>query len=122
MFEAKWAAPASLESFVTYTIEVRPDGKPIKGASLQMPFGEITGTGNATVAEEVCPWDGNLDSCGDQRLDLKVVLSSDKSKKAVDSGYFKSPLTAVRVSTPVDVAPGRGGTAILEGFITVFAQ
>lgn len=107
---------------MTYTIEVQPDGKPIKGASLQMQFGEITGTGKATVMAELCPLDGNSDNCGDKQLDLKVVLSSDKSKKAVDSGHFKSPLTAVRAFTPVDVAPGSGGTATLEGFMTVFAQ
>lgn len=122
LFEAKWVAKASHESFVTYTLEVQPNGKPIKGASLQMQFGEITGTGKATVGTELCPLDGTFDSCGDQRLDLKVVLSSDGSKKAIDSGNFKTPMTAVRVSTPVDVVTGGGGTATLEGFMTVFAQ
>ncbi len=122
VFEAKWAAPSSLESFVTYAVEVQPDGKPIKGASLQMQFGEITGTSKATVEAELCSLDSNSDTCGGQQLDLKVVVSSDKSKKAVDSGHFKTPLRALRVSTPLDVAPGSGGTATLEGFMTVFTQ
>lgn len=54
LFEAKWAAPDSRESFVSYTVEVQLNGKPITGASLEMQFGEITGTGEARVAAQLC--------------------------------------------------------------------
>ena len=122
LFEGKWTAPVSNESFVTYTIEVEPNGKPINGASLQMQSGEITGTGQARVVVELCPLQDSPDSCGSEGLNLKVVLSKAASNQAIDQGQFKSPLTAVRVSTPVDVAPGNGGTAALKGFMTVFTQ
>jgi hypothetical protein len=87
-----------------------------------MQFGEITGTGKATVMAELCSLEGGSDSCGEQQLDLKVVISADRSKKAVDNGQFKNPLMTVRVSTPIEVTPGKGGTATLNGFMTVFSQ
>ena len=122
LFEGKWTAPVPKESFVTYTIEVQPNGKPIHGASLQMQSGEITGTGQARVVAKLCPMQDSSDSCGSEGLNLKVVLSKAASNHPVDQGQFKSPLTAVRVSTPVDVFPGSGGSAALKGFMTVFTQ
>jgi hypothetical protein len=122
LLEAKWAAPTSQESFVTYTIAVQPNGKPIKGATLEMQLGEITGTGEATVMAALCSPAGSSDGCREEQLDLKVVLSSGQSNKAVDEGNFKNPLTAVRVTTPVELAPGRDGTATLDSFMTVFSQ
>ncbi len=61
LFEGKWAA-ASEESFVSYDIEAQANGKPITGASLQMQFGEISGTGTATVLADLCPLDGTTES------------------------------------------------------------
>jgi hypothetical protein len=119
LFEAKWAS-ASEESFVSYDVEVQPDGRPISGASLQMRFGEITGTGRATVLADLCPWDAATDSCASQKLELKVALSANGPKTAADNGQFKEPQRAVRVVTPIDVAPGSGGTADLDGFMAIF--
>jgi hypothetical protein len=121
LFEAKWAAPDSQESFVSYTLEVQPNGKPITGASLEMQFGEIAGTGEARVAAELCP-ESNSDACSDEDLSLNVILSASQPRKAVDKGQLKNPLTAVRVVTPLDIAPGSGGSASLYGFMMVFTQ
>jgi hypothetical protein len=57
LFEGKWTS-ASEDSYVTYNVEVQPQGKPITGASLEMQFGEITGAGKATVLTDLCPMDG----------------------------------------------------------------
>ena len=94
---------------MSYEVEVQPNGKPITGASLEMQFGQITGTGRATVLADMCPEDGSAASCGTQKVELKVVLSADGSKKPLDNAQFKEPLKAIRVITPVYVAPGSGG-------------
>jgi len=119
LFEAKWAS-ASQGSFVSYDVKVEPGGKPITGASLEMQFGQITGPGRATVLTDLFPLDGITDSCGSQKLELKVVLSADRSKKPLDNVQFKESQTEIRVVTPVDVAPGSGGSATLRGFMAVF--
>ena len=119
LFEAKWAS-ASQDSFVSYSVEAQPNGKPITGASLQMQFGTITGTGKAKILTEMCSADGSTDSCGSQKLELKVVLSAKGRKTPEASGQFKEPQRAIRVVTPIDVAPGSGGSADLDGFMSVF--
>ena len=121
LFEAKWAS-ASQGSFVSYDVKVEPGGKPITGASLEMQFGQITGTGRATVLTDLCPLDGITDGCGSQKLELKVVLSADRAKKPLDNVRFKESQTEIRVVTPVDVAPGSGGSVTLHGFMAVFRQ
>lgn len=119
LFEGKWTS-ASEDSYVSYDVEAQPHGKPITGASLEMQFGEITGTGKATVQSDLCSTDGASDNCGTQKLELKVVLSATGPKKPQDNGAFKEPQTEIHVVTPVDVAPGSGGTATLDGFMAVF--
>jgi hypothetical protein len=119
LFEAKWAS-ASQESFVSYDIEAQPNGKPITGASLQMQFGEITGTGTATVLADLCPLDGTTGTCGPQKLELKVVLSANGPRTPADNGQFQVPQRAIRVVTPIDVASGSGGSADLDSFMAVF--
>jgi len=119
LFEGKWASTQQ-ESFVSYTVEATPNGKPITGASLEMQFGQITGNGKAQVVARLCPAGGLDASSKPQKLQLQVVLSPDKSKKSMDQGQFKDPQQQVRVTTPVDVSTGRGGTAELDGFMTVF--
>ena len=120
LFEARWVAPSYRNSFVSYTVEVLPNGKPITGASLEMQFGEITGTGEAQVTAELCPLDSSSGSCGTQELDLKVMLNNQGSKKASDKGQFRNALRGVRVLTPLIVASGKDGSASLNGFMTVF--
>jgi hypothetical protein len=119
LFEGKWVS-ASGESFVSYIVEVQPHGKPITGASLEMQFGQITGTGKAAVAADLCPVDGVAQSCGPQKIELQVVLTASGSKKPTDKGQFNDPQQQIRVVTPVDVSPGSGGTAELDSFMTVF--
>ena len=119
LFEAKWAS-ASRESFVSYHVDVQPNGKPIRGASLQMQFGTITGTGKATVLADMCPSDATTDSCTSEKLELKVVLSAHGPKTPAANGQFKEPQKVIRVVTPIDVAPGSGGSADLDGFMSVF--
>ena len=119
LFEGKWAS-ASRESFVSYIVEVQPHGKPITGAGLEMQFGQITGTGKAAVMAELCAVASAGESCGPQTLELQVVLSANGSKKPEDKGQFKDPQQQVRVVAPVDSSPGRGGTAELDSFMTVF--
>jgi hypothetical protein len=118
LFEAKWAS-ASQSSFVSYTVEVL-HGKPISGASLEMQFGEITGTGTVTVLSDLCPEDTKTNQCGTQALELKVVLSADNAKKPVDTVQFTEPQKAIRVVTPLHVTPGAGGSAALDAFMAVF--
>ena len=119
LFEAKWVS-ASEGSFVSYNVEAQPNAKPITGASLQMKFGEITGTGMATVLADLCSSDGTTDTCGSQKLELKVVLSGSGPKTPEANGQFKEPQKEIRVVTPIDVASGSGGSADLDSFMTVF--
>jgi hypothetical protein len=119
LFEGKWSS-TSEKSYVSYLVEVQPNGKAITGASLEMQFGKITGTGTATVWADLCPIEGTSPSCGGQMLELKVVLSAAGSRKPLDEGRFKKPQQQVRVVTPVDVASGSGGSASLDGFMAVF--
>ena len=119
LFEGKWSS-ASQKSYVSYVVEVQPNGKAITGASLEMQFGQITGTGIATVLADLCPVEGASQSCGSQKLELRVVLSAAGAKKPLDKGRFKEPQQQIRVVTPVDVASGSGGSASLDGFMAVF--
>ncbi len=119
LMEGKWSS-ASQDSYVSYDVEVQPHGKPITGATLEMEFGEITGTGKATVDAALCATDGSANGCGSQKLDLEVVLSAKGPRKPRDKGDFKDPQTEIHVVTPVDVAPGSGGSATLDGFMAVF--
>ncbi len=119
LFEAKWAS-ASEDSFVSYNVDAQPNGKPISGASLQMQFGTITGTGSATVLARLCPVDGTTDACVSQEIELKVVLSAKGPKTPASTGRFNEPQKAIRVVIPIDMAPGSGGSADLDGFMAVF--
>ena len=118
LFEAKWTSD-SQKSLVSYDVEVEPNGKPITGASLEMQSGQITGTGRVTVLADLCPED-SADGCAAQTLELKVDISADGAKKPLDEAQFKEPQKAIRVVTPVDLDPGPGGSASLEGFMAVF--
>jgi hypothetical protein len=119
LLEAKWAS-ASKDSFVSYNVEALPNGEPIKGASLQMQFAEITGTGKAMVLADLCSSDGTTDSCGPQKLELKVVLSAGGPKTPADNNQFQEPQRAIRVVNPIHVTSGTGGSAKLDSFMTVF--
>ena len=59
LIEATWVAPSYQGSFVSCTVAVQPNGKPIGGATLEMQFGQITGTGEAKVVAELCSGGGS---------------------------------------------------------------
>lgn len=118
LFEGKWVS-ASQESFVSYTVDAQPQGKPIVGVSLEMQFGQITGTGIAKVLEQLCLPDAVAQSCRQQLLELKVILCA-KSRKPLDSIQFKQPLRQIQVTTPVAVLAGSGSSASMDGFMSVF--
>lgn len=119
LFEAKWVAP-SAQSFVSYTIDVQPKGKPISGATLQMQFGEITGAGEAKVETEICPLAASADKCGAPELKLQVVLSTGPARKVSDTGQLNGSTRQLRVVHLLSVAVGKGGTASFNGFMAVF--
>ncbi|MGB8888790.1 MAG: hypothetical protein WCC87_18825 [Candidatus Korobacteraceae bacterium] len=120
LIEAAWVAPSNQESSVSYTVEVQPKGKSISGATLEMQYGQITGTGKAMVFAELCPVAGDADHCGVPQLKLAVELDSTQPRKVMDSGELKTPLREVRVISPLTIATGKNGTASLNGFMTVF--
>jgi hypothetical protein len=119
LFEGKWAAAAS-DSYVSYMVATTYQGRPINGVSLEMQFGQITGSGKASVTADLCAANGADVNCGAQKMELQVVLSADGSRKAMDSAHFQQPQTEIRVMTPVAVSPGKGGSVELDGFMTVF--
>jgi hypothetical protein len=119
LFEGKWASAAS-DSYMSYMVATTYKGRPINGASLEMQLGQITGAGNASVIADLCAADGADVNCGAQKVELQVVLSADGKRKATDTAHFQQPQTEVRVTTPVNVVPGKGGDVELDGFMTVF--
>jgi hypothetical protein len=120
LIEAAWVAPSNQGSFVSYTVEAQPKAKPISGATLEMQYGQITGTGEAMVFAELCPVAGDADRCGMPQLKLAVQLDTTHPRKVMDSGELKTPLREVRVISPLTIATGKNGTASLNGFMTVF--
>lgn len=119
LFEAQWDSSSSRSS-ISYRVEVAPQGKPVRGASLEMQFGQITGTGEAKVAAELRQAINSLSSCGPAQVTLNVFLEANQGKRAVDNGELKDAASQLCVVTPVTVAPGRNGSASLKGFMIVF--
>lgn len=119
LFEGKWASAAS-GSYMSYMVATTYQGRPINGASLEMQLGQITGAGNASVIADLCAADGADVDCGAQKVELQIVLSADGKRKAMDTARFQQPQTEIRVTTPVNIAPGKAGDVELDGFMTVF--
>lgn len=80
LVESSWTNPSSKGSSISYTVEIQR-GKPINGATLEMQFGQITGTGEARVETQMCPPAEGSDSCGEGSLKLQVVLSAGPEKR-----------------------------------------
>ena len=69
LVEASWTNPSGQGSSISYTVEIQR-GKPINGGTLEMQFGQITGTGEARVVTQICaPVEGS-DRCADGSLEL----------------------------------------------------
>jgi hypothetical protein len=119
LFEAAWIAPIS-GSYVSYDIEVEATGNPISAATLEMQFGQITGTGAASVSAELHLPSDSPSTCRAAELTLNVFLAASQRKKAMDKRQLKDPVRRLSVVTPVSITPGRNGSARLAGFMTVF--
>jgi len=119
LFEAAWVTP-SPGSSVSYDVEVATAGKAISGASLEMQFGQITGTGEAGVTAELHQPSDSPSICGAAELTLNVLLTANQRKKALDKGQLKDPARRLCVVTPISITPGKNGSASLKGFMTVF--
>jgi hypothetical protein len=119
LFEGAWVSP-SLGSSISYDVEVAPSGKPINSASLEMQFGEITGTGEARVAAELHQSTNIPSNCGPTELSLTVFVGASPHKQAIDNGRLKDPARQLCVVTPMSITPGKNGSASLNGYMTVF--
>ncbi len=121
LFEARWAAPSFRGSYITYSVEVLPSGRAISRTSLEMQFGQIAGTGEASVASEVrLSRSGPAASGSTADSKLKVFLGPNGAKKAVDHGQLTVPVREMSVMTSPSVAAGKNGEASLKGFMEVF--
>jgi len=115
--EGSWTNPSNKGSAISYTVEILR-GKPINGATLEMQFGQITGTGEARVVTQVCaPVEGS-EGCGEGSLKLQVVLNAGPDKRASASGRLAAPLRQVRVVSVLSLSNGKNGTASFSGFMT----
>ena len=118
LVEASWTNPSGQGSSISYTVEIQR-GKPINGGTLEMQFGQITGTGEARVQTQICaPVEGS-DRCADGSLKLQVVLNAGPEKRVSASGRLATPQRQVRVVSALSIANGKNGTASFNGFMTV---
>ncbi len=118
LFEATWLTSSSGSS-VSYDVEAAPEGKPLSGASLEMQFGQVTGTGQGRVAAELRLSTASANRCGPIQMTLTVFLEASQSKKAADKGQLGNPARQLCVLTTVSIAPGKNGSASMDGFMTI---
>jgi len=119
LFEATWLTPSSGSS-ISYDVAAALTGDPLSGASLEMQFGQITGTGQGRVASELRVSTASASICGPVQMTLTVFLGASQSKKATDNGQLKHPARQVCAVTTVSIASGKNGSASMDGFMTVF--
>lgn len=117
LVEGSWTNPSTKGSSISYTVEIQR-GKPINGGTLEMQFGQITGTGEARVVTQICSPEEGSDSCAEGSLKLQVVLSAGPEKRVSASGRLATPQRQVRVVSVMDLANGKSGTASFNGFMT----
>lgn len=118
LVEGAWTNPSSKGSSISYTVEIQR-GKPINGGTLEMQFGQITGTGEARVVTRICAASEVSDGCADGSLKLQVVLSAGPEKRVSASGRLALPQRQVRVVSALSILNGKNGTASFNGYMTV---
>ncbi len=118
LVEGSWTNPSSKGSSLSYTVEIQR-GKPINGATLEMQFGQITGTGEARVVTQICAASEGSDSCADGSLKLQVVLIASPEKRVSARGRLALPQRQVQVVSAPSIANGKNGTASFNGYMTV---
>jgi hypothetical protein len=119
VFEAPWVGrPQTATLVFSYKVSALPPAKPLIAASLQMQYGEITGTGEASIRAQIVP--SAARSFGDMSVHLQLKLAADLGKKDTDEADLRAPATELRVSQSVVLASGKNGSARINGFMTVF--
>lgn len=116
LVEGSWTKP-SQGSSISYTVEILR-GKPIDGGTLEMQFGQISGTGVARVVTQICAPAEGSDSCAAGSLTLQVVLSAGAEKRVRQTSRMATPLRQVEVVGAISLANGGNGTANFNGFLT----
>jgi hypothetical protein len=116
LVEGAWTTP-SQGSSISYTVEILR-GKLIDGGTLEMQFGQISGTGEARVVTQICaPVEGS-DSCVTGSLKLQVLLTAGTEKRVRQTSRIATPLRQVEVVSAISLANGNNGTANISGFLT----
>ncbi len=117
LLEGPWLGKVQTSTAtVSYKVSALPPAKPFIAASLQMQFGQIDGTGEATIDATVRPASGS--DAGALKLKLKV--GANIAKKDSDEADLATPTTELRVTESVSVTSGKNGSARVNGFMTVF--
>jgi hypothetical protein len=119
LIEGNWSRPLRQPSTISYNVEPLPAGRLLDGATLEMEFGQVTDTGEASVATEVCPAIGTSDHCAVANVKLHVTLSATAQRKASDNGRLAGPASHLRVTNAVNLAAGKNGSASFTGFMLV---
>ncbi len=120
LLEAHWHTPLQQGSFISYRVDVPAVAGPLIGATLEMEFGQITGTGEATVVTEICSAEAASGKCGAGALALHVILSARAGRKVSDHRGLQNPLRSFRVINTPSLTTGRNGSASMNGFMMVF--
>lgn len=120
LLEAHWTAPVQDKSSVSYDVDVPPPAKPLTAATLQMEFGQVSGTGEANVVTRICSSPLNSGACGPSALKLEVTLSARAGRKASDDRPLQNPLHSFHVISTPHLITGRNGSAGMNGFMLVF--
>lgn len=121
LVEGSWNSPTSKGSSISYSVEIER-GKPINGGTLEMQFGQISGTGEARVVTQICAFADGADGCADGSLKLQVVTSAGPEKRVKQTARLAAPQRQVRVVSVLSVVDGKNGTASFNGFMTVLHQ
>jgi len=119
LIEGHWSHPLRQPSIISYSVEPLPAGRLLAAATLQMQFGQVTDTGEARVATDICPASTAGNHCPVADLKLHVVLSATAQRKASDNGRLPGPASQLRITNVVTLSSGRNGAASFNGFMLV---
>lgn len=114
LVEAHWTAKPDQSLVLTYRVTVVTTGGAIGGGTLEMQFGQISGTGTGHIDAELCPVGEN--DC----MKLQTLLGADRPHKPRDAGELRAPVRELQVNESLELSAGRNGSAQVNGFMTVF--
>jgi len=118
VFEGPWVGkPQTATVAFSYKVSAPPPAKPVIAASLQMQFGQITGTGEASIATKI----GITGRSGDpSAIQLQLKLGGEAPKKDSTEADLPAPAAELRIIETVTLSSGKDGSARINGFMTVF--